>query len=193
MGHLLLIDHDRVDLTNLNRQLVATREVVGWRKTDAQEKRLRSICPEGDFTFTPEFYLPENHAFLFDWSPAFVVDAIDTVTAKLHLAQECQTRHVPLVTCLGTGNRLDPSQLRIGDICETANGCGCGLARVMRRELKKRGVTSQTVLYSLETPRKTVCPDSQNGRHAPASIAFVPPAAGYLIASYVVRRLLQLV
>ena len=182
-----------MDLTNLNRQLVATREVVGWRKTDAQEKRLRSICPEGDFTFTPEFYLPENHAFLFDWSPAFVVDAIDTVTAKLHLAQECQTRHVPLVTCLGTGNRLDPSQLRIGDICETANGCGCGLARVMRRELKKRGVTSQTVLYSLETPRKTVCPDSQNGRHAPASIAFVPPAAGYLIASYVVRRLLQLV
>lgn len=193
VGHLLLIDHDRVDLTNLNRQLVATREVVGWRKTDAQEKRLRSICPEGDFTFTPEFYLPENHAFLFDWAPAFVVDAIDTVTAKLHLAQECQTRHVPLVTCLGTGNRLDPSQLRIGDICETANGCGCGLARVMRRELKKRGVTSQTVLYSLETPRKTVCPDSQNGRHAPASIAFVPPAAGYLIASYVVRRLLQLV
>lgn len=190
VGHLLLIDHDRVDLTNLNRQLVATREVVGWRKTDAQEKRLRAICPEGDFTFAAAFYLPENHAFLFDWSPDFVVDAIDTVTAKLHLAQECQARKIPLVTCLGTGNRLDPSQLRIGDIRETANGCGCGLARVMRRELKKRGVTSQTVLYSLETPRKTVCPDSQNGRHAPASIAFVPPAAGYLIASYVVRRLL---
>lgn len=193
VGHLLLVDHDRVDLTNLNRQLVATRKVIGWRKTDAQEKRLRAICPKGDFTSVAQFYLPENHTFLFDWSPDFVVDAIDTVTAKLHLIQECQARQVPLVTCLGTGNRLDPSQLRIGDIRETANGCGCGLARVMRRELKKRGVTSQTVLYSLEPPRKAVCPDSKNGRHPPASIAFVPPAAGYLIASHVVRRLLGLV
>lgn len=191
VGHLLLIDHDTVALSNLNRQLVATRGVIGWKKTDAAEKRLRDINPDGDFTFAAEFYLPDNCEFLFGWKPDFVVDAIDTVTAKLHLAQECAARGIPLAACLGTGNRLDPSKLRIGDISETANGCGCGLARVMRRELRRRGITRQTVLYSLEEPIKAVCPDSENGRHAPGSIAFVPPAAGYLIASYAARRLLQ--
>ena len=97
--------------------------------------------------------------------------------------QVCQQRGIPLVTCLGTGNRLDPSQLRWGDISETA-GCGCPLARVMRRELKKRGVQKQTVVYSIEQPVKAICPGGEEkGRHSPASCAFVPPAAGYLLAS----------
>lgn len=190
VGHLLLVDHDTVELSNLNRQLVATREVVGMAKTDAAQRRLHTINPAGDFVTAPQFYLPDNSDFLFDWKPDWIIDAIDTVTAKLHLAQECRRRETALLTCLGTGNRLDPSKLRIGDISETAGGAGCGLARVMRRELRKRGITHQTVLYSVETPAKTICPNSANGRHAPGSIAFVPPVAGYLIASYVARSLI---
>ncbi|MCQ4897180.1 ThiF family adenylyltransferase [Anaerotruncus sp. DFI.9.16] len=190
VGHLLLVDHDTVDETNLNRQLVATRDAVGMRKADAELRRLGSIRPAGDFTAAYEFYLPDNSGFLFDWRPDFVLDCIDTVTAKLHLAEACARRGVPLYMCLGTGNRLDPGALRIGDIADTA-GCGCGLARVMRRELKRRGVARQTVLYSVEEPAKAVCP-GEHGRHAPGSIAFVPPAAGFLLASRAVRDLLGL-
>ena len=190
IGHLLLVDHDSAEETNLNRQLMVTRETLGMEKAAACCKRLHAIRPDGDFTPAVRFYLPEDHAFLFDWKPDLVIDAIDTVTAKLHLAQQCETRGIPLVTCLGTGARLDPSLLRIGDIAETANGCGCGLARVMRRELKRLGITRRTVLYSLEQPRGAVCVGSEHGRHPPGSSAFVPPAAGFLLASWAVRRLL---
>lgn len=113
VGHLLLVDHDTVDETNLNRQLVATRDAVGMRKADAELRRLGSIRPAGDFTAAYEFYLPDNSGFLFDWRPDFVLDCIDTVTAKLHLAEACARRGVPLYMCLGTGNRLDPGALRI--------------------------------------------------------------------------------
>lgn len=188
VGHLLLVDHDTVDVTNLNRQLMATADMIGKPKTEAALTRLRAICPEGDYTAEARFYLPEDSAFLFAWRPDFVVDAIDTVTSKLHLAVTCKERGVRLVTCLGTGNRLDPSLLRLGDIAETAGGCGCGLARVMRRELRRRGIEHCDVLYSLEAPQKVVC-GTDNGRHAPGSAAFVPPAAGFLLASYVVRTL----
>ena len=141
------------------------------------------INPEVELSCHEQFFLPENAGFLFDEQPDLILDAIDTVTAKLYLAEQCQQRGIPLVTCLGTGNRLDPSQLRWGDISETA-GCGCPLARVMRRELKKRGVQRQTVVYSIEQPAKAICPGGEEkGRHSPASCAFVPPAAGSLLAS----------
>ena len=120
------------------------------------------------------------------------MDAIDTVTSKLYLAQQCSQRGIPLVSCLGTGNRLDPSLLRWGDISQTS-GCGCPLARVMRRELKKRGVQRQTVVYSVELPAKTTVGEAENGRHNPASCAFVPPAAGYLLASVGIRQLLGMI
>lgn len=190
VGNLLLVDHDTVDPSNLNRQLFATLDTVGMSKVDAAVKRLRAITAAGTFTTAECFYLPESRDFLFDWAPDLVIDAIDTVTAKLDLAEECARRDIPLLTCLGTGNRLDPSALRIGDIAETANGCGCGLARVMRRELKRRGILHQPVLYSLEPPRKVVAGEAY-GRHAPGSVSFVPPAAGYLLASAAVRRLLD--
>ena len=118
-----------------------------------------------------------------------VIDAIDTVTAKLDLAVSCKERAIPAITCLGTGNRLDPSAFRLGVIEDTA-GCGCGLARVMRRELKKRGLSGQRVPYPTEAPRPVVC-DTQNGRHSPGSISFCPPAAGLMLASWAVRRLLE--
>ncbi len=193
VGRIILVDSDTVDCTNLNRQLFATADTVGQSKCLAAKKRLLSINPEVEIVCHEQFFLPENAGFLFDEQPDLILDAIDTVTAKLYLAQECQQRGIPLITCLGTGNRLDPSLLRWGDISQTS-GCGCPLARVMRRELKKRGILQQMVIYSVELPAKSICTGGEeNGRHSPASCAFVPPAAGYLMASVGIRKLLGMI
>ena len=149
-----------------------------------------SSYTEAEITYLKEFYLPENSAFLYNWNPDYIIDAIDTVTAKLHIAEECKNRGINLLMCLGTGNRLDPEKLKIGDISETA-GCGCGLAKVMRKELKKRKIERQTVLFSTEDAKKCAI-DSENGRHAPGSLSFVPPVAGYLLAGKCVRDLINL-
>ncbi len=193
VGRLILIDHDLVDETNLNRQLLATRKTVGQKKCDAAKERLQSINPNVQLVLLDQFYLPENSNFLYEEHPHVVLDAIDTVTAKLHLAENCFAKGIPLVSCMGTGNRLDPSKLRAGDIAETANtGVGCPLAKVMRRELRKRGVASLRVIYSVEEPVKSVCAsDSPSGRHSPGSAAFVPPAAGFLLAAEGVKALLK--
>ena len=190
VGKMILVDNDCVDITNLNRQLFATADTVGQKKCEAAKKRLLSINPELEIHCYEEFFLPENSDFLFEQKPDLILDAIDTVTSKLFLAQKCQEQGIPLITCLGTGNRIDPSQLRWGDISETS-GCGCPLARVMRRELKKRGVAKQTVIFSVEVPSKAIT-SQENGRHSPASCACVPPAAGYLMASVGTRKLLGL-
>lgn len=192
VGKIVLVDNDTVDITNLNRQLFATADMVGQSKCFAAKKRLLSINPDLEILCYEQFFLPENANFLFAHQPDLILDAIDTVTSKLYLSQECQRRSIPLITCLGTGNRLDPSMLRWGDISQTS-GCGCPLARVMRRELKKRGVEKQTVVYSIELPAKAICSGGEeNGRHSPASCAFVPPAAGYLMASVGIRKLLEI-
>lgn len=190
VGHLLLADHDTVEETNLNRQLFATRPALGQSKCQAAGERLRSIVPGIDLVLREEFYLPENREFLFSFAPDYILDCIDTVTAKLDLAVTAKERRVPLLMCLGTGNRLDPSQLRTGDCSETA-GCGCPLAHILRRELRRRGVERQNVVYSLEQPRKAALA-GEAGRHSPGSISFVPPAAGYLMASFAVRDMLSL-
>lgn len=191
IGHLILVDHDAVDITNLNRQLFATVETVGMQKIQAAKQRLLSINPQIKLTLLDTFYLPENREDVLCLKPDFFIDAIDTVTAKLDLAQQCQARHVPLIACLGTGNRFDPSLLKTGTIEQTA-GCGCPLARVMRRECKKRSIAGLPVVFSTEFPAQGICSgDSPAGRHSPGSISFVPPAAGYLLASYAVRYLLQ--
>ena len=189
IGHLLFIDGDTVDDSNRNRQLLATAETVGLDKIKAAELRYRAIDPERDMTFIKEFYLPENSAFLYDWKPDYIVDAIDTVTAKLDIAEKAKEQGIGLIMCLGTGNRLFPEMLKIGDISETA-GSGCPLARVLRRELKRRGIEHQTVLYSTEEPIKATVPGEENGRHAPGSISFVPPAAGYIMAGKCVRDII---
>ena len=188
VGHLLFIDGDTVDETNINRQLLATYETVGLDKVEAARLRFEKIAPDCDITYKKEFYLPENSDFLYDWNPDYIIDAIDTVTAKLHMAEECKKRGIKLLMCLGTGNRLDPEKLKIGDISETA-GCGCPLARVIRKELKKRGIEKQTVLFSTEEAKKAAL-DSENGRHAPGSISFVPPVAGYILAGKCVRDII---
>ncbi|MBQ6878127.1 MAG: tRNA threonylcarbamoyladenosine dehydratase [Oscillospiraceae bacterium] len=188
VGHLLLIDGDTVDESNINRQLLATYETVGMDKIEAAKLRFEKIAPESDITYKKEFYLPENSEFLYEWNPDYIIDAIDTVTAKLHIAEECKNRGIKLLMCLGTGNRLNPEKLKIGNISETA-GCGCPLAKVIRKELKKRGIEKQTVLFSTEEAKKAAL-DSENGRHAPGSISFVPPAAGYLLAGKCIRDII---
>ena len=191
VGTLVLVDHDTVEMTNLNRQLIATQSTMGQSKTEACKKRVLDINPDCNVIPLNLFYGADNWEQVFCYKPDYVIDCIDTVTAKLHLAVTCREQHIPLLTCLGTGNRLDPSCFRIGDIGETAkSGGGCGLARVMRRELKKRGIVRQTVVFSTELPRSVCVETTEHGRHSPGSVAFVPPVAGYLMASWVVRQFL---
>lgn len=188
VGHLLLVDHDSVDITNLNRQIFYTTKHVGQKKAQVSAAHLSEINPQAEISPLECFCLPDTVGEIFAWRPDFIVDAIDTMTAKLCLAEECQKRGVGLVASLGTGNRLDPSRLRLGDVSETS-GSGCPLARVMRRELKRRGVAALRVLFSTEEPLHVVA-SAENGRHSPGSCAFVPPVAGYLIAHDVVCSLL---
>lgn len=185
VGHLILMDHDKVDITNLNRQLFATLKTLGQKKADAAVSRLSSINPEAELISLPLFYEESSMEEVFSLAPEYIIDAFDTVSGKLHLAKECHSRGIPLIMCMGTGNRMNPTAFRLGKIKETA-GCGCGLSRVMRKELRRLDLTEQMVLYSTEEPKKLVA-SSENGRHSPASISFCPPVAGYIIASHVIR------
>ena len=188
VGSLILMDNDTFDITNLNRQIFATVSQIGRLKTEAARDRLLSIVPELNLSLLPQFFGEETKELLFSLHPDIIVDAIDTVTSKLCLAQECRKRGIPLISSLGTGNRMDPSAFRIGKI-EDTGGCGCGLARVMRQECRKRDIPGLDVLYSTEIPY-TVSVEQLNGRHSPASVSFCPPAAGYLIASWVVKNII---
>ena len=182
VGELHLIDNDTVSETNINRQIVALRSTVGRYKTEVMRERIADINPDCKVEEYRSFYLPEN-ADEFDLSSYdFVIDAIDTVSAKIELAVRATRDGVPFIACMGTGNKLYPELLEITDLSKTSV---CPLARVMRRELKARGIEHVTVLYSPEKPIPAVI--TENGRHAPASTAFVPAAAGLMIAAHVVR------
>lgn len=185
VGKMTLFDPDAVSQSNINRQLIALHSTVGMQKTAACAVRLQDINPGIRLHLENVFYGAEN-AELFPLSQYdYVVDAIDTVSSKLLLIELAKKENTPVISCMGTGNKLDPSRLEICDIQKTSV---CPLARVMRRELKKRGIDHLTVVYSQEEPLKVVA-DTEFGRHAPGSISFVPPAAGYLLASKVIRDL----
>ena len=185
VGALDLIDADTVSLSNLNRQLIATLDTVGQRKVDVLAERISRINPACQVTCYPMFYLPENADTIDLARYDYVVDAIDTVSAKLELARRCSALQVPLISAMGAGNKLDPSKFVITDITKTTT---CPLARVMRRELRKRGVNHLTVCYSTEEAR--ICTDAQGQRiRTPGSISFVPGVAGLMIAGEVVRKL----
>lgn len=187
VGKMIIIDHDKIDISNINRQLFATHETVEQSKVLVAKNRLLSINPKLEIFALEEFYNDDTKNLLFELNPDFIIDAIDTVSSKLNLAVECKNRGIPLIASLGTGNRLDPTKFKIGTIAETS-GCGCGLARVMRRELKARDILDLPVLFSTEFPMSVIS-SSENGRHSPASISFCPPVAGYIIASYVIKML----
>ena len=188
IGYLTLVDNDAISESNINRQIFALTSTVGMMKTAAARERLTDINPEIKITEYNMFYLPET-ADAIDLSGFdYIVDAIDTVTAKIYLAQKCDELSIPLISSMGTGNKLDPTGFEVTDIYKTSV---CPLARVMRTELKKRGVKRLKVVYSKEQPQTKVA-DSQNGRHAPGSCAFVPSVAGLVIASEVVKDLINL-
>ena len=191
IGALDLIDDDRVSLSNLNRQLYATRKTIGEYKVDAAEVRIREINPDCRVTTRKTFFLPETQDE-FDFSQYdYVVDAIDTVTGKLALAVKARDAGTPIISAMGTGNKLDPAALQVADITETSV---CPLARIMRTECRKRGIGHLKVVYSTEQPLRpeTAVPDEREGssrRDIPGSTAFVPAAAGLIIAAEVVKDL----
>lgn len=180
IGALTVVDHDSVAESNINRQIIATRFNIGQPKVDAVHERVHTINPALRFRAIEEFADESNIPRILDEAmPDFIVDAIDSVTSKLIIAAEAGSRGVPMISSMGTGNKLDPSRFRICDITKTHT---CPLARVMRRELPKRGVNHLTVLFSDEQPVKT-------GMREPASVSFVPSAAGLMIAGHCVRQL----
>ena len=197
IGALDLVDNDTVALSNLNRQLYALHSTIGSYKTDVAAARVKDINPDIRVRTWQMFFLPDN-ADLFDFSQYdYVVDAIDTITAKIELAVRCEKAGVPIISSMGTGNKLDPTAFRVADIYRTNV---CPLAKVMRRELKSRGVKHLKVVYSEElplTPRKEETgeePSEKTGsrrRQTPGSVSFVPSSAGLLIAGEVIKDLIR--
>lgn len=203
IGTLDLIDDDRVCLTNLNRQILATRKTVGQYKVDVAEQRIREINPNAVVHTYKTFYAPQT-AEQFDFSQFdYVVDAIDTVTAKLKLVEQAPKAGVPIISCMGAGNKVDPTAFEVADIYKTSV---CPLARIMRRELRKRGIQKLKVVYSKEpaiTPIEDmsiscrthcICPPGTarkctQRRQVPGSNAFVPAAAGLVLTGEVVKDL----
>lgn len=205
VGAFDLIDDDKVCLTNLNRQIIATRSTVGKYKAEVMKDRMLDINPKVEVEVHKCFFLPEN-ADDFPWdSYDYVVDAVDTVTAKIALVMKCKEKNIPIISSMGAGNKLDGSQFKVADIYKTKV---CPLAKVMRRELKKRGVKKLKVVYSEEIPTRPIedmsiscrnhciCPPGAahkctERRDIPGSVAFVPSVAGLIIAGEVAKDLIR--
>ena len=182
IGAIDIIDKDAVDVTNINRQLAASVSTVGLDKTEVTARRLADINPDLRINALKMFYMPETADEIDLSNYDYIIDAVDNVTAKLELAVRASSAGVPIISSMGTGNKLHPELLEVADIYDTSV---CPLARVMRRELKKRGVEKLKVVYSREEPKKSVI--GENGRHAPASAVFVPACAGMMLAAEAVR------
>ncbi|MGC6173868.1 tRNA threonylcarbamoyladenosine dehydratase [Lacrimispora sp. 38-1] len=199
----VLVDDDKVCLTNINRQIIATRKTVGKYKVEVMKERILDINPEAEVEMHKCFFLPENAGDFSFQDYDYVVDAVDTVTAKLQLVMQAKEAGVPVISCMGAGNKLDPTQFEVADIYKTSV---CPLAKVMRRELKKRGVKKLKVVYSKEIPTRPIedmsiscrtnciCPPGAahkctERRDIPGSLAFVPSVAGLIIAGEVIKDL----
>lgn len=189
IGALDLIDHDTVSESNLNRQLVALRSTIGMQKTDAAQQRFLDINPDCRIRTYNVFYTPETAAQFDFYSYSYIIDAIDTVSGKIELILRAQAAGVPIISSMGAGNKLDPTQFEVTDIYKTS---GCPLARVLRRELKARGVRQLKVVYSKEPPIKPKqAADPSARRQPPGSTAFVPSVAGLIAAGAVIKDLIQ--
>lgn len=203
VGSFVLIDDDKVCLTNINRQIIATRKTVGQYKTDVMRDRILDINPDAEIEVRKCFFLPET-AHEFDFTQySYEVDAVDTVTAKLEIIMQATQNNVPVISCMGAGNKLDPTQFQVTDLYKTTM---CPLAKVMRRECKKRGIQKLKVVYSPEKPTRPVedmsiscrtnciCPPGAKHkcterRDIPGSVAFVPSVAGLIAAGEVIKDL----
>ncbi len=190
IGAIDIIDKDVVDITNINRQIIAVHSTVGRPKVEVMRERLLDVNPDCEIRMHECFFLPET-AEQFDFSVYdYVVDAVDTVTAKLELALRAEQAGTPIISAMGAGNKLDPSRFEVADISKTSV---CPLARVMRRELKKRGIDHLKVVYSREEPLTPKQRLEEGGRRSlPGSVAFVPSVAGLMIASEVIWDLTEM-
>lgn len=191
VGRLILVDNDKVSLTNINRQSIAYHSTVGRYKTEIMKERIHDICPETEVLTYETFVLPENIEEIFKIRPDYIIDAIDTVTAKLAVIERAKKEEIPLISCMGTGNKLHPELFEIADISSTSV---CPLCKVMRKELKARGIRGVKVLYSKEKPvdvsGKETGEEKGSRMSLPGSISFTPPVAGLLIAGEAVREII---
>lgn len=187
VGEITIVDFDTVDITNINRQIPALLSTVGELKTKVMKDRIMLINDEIKLNVFSEKYLPENSAQFFKSKYDYVVDAIDIVTSKIHLIKTCKEMEIPIISSMGMGNKVDPTKIQITDLSKTSM---CPLARVMRKELKDRGITKLDVVYSTEQARKPVESISATGkREVAASCAFVPSVGGLFMASFVIRKI----
>ncbi len=203
--NFILVDDDKVCLTNLNRQIIATRKTIGKYKVDVMKERILDINPDAKVETVQEFYMPNSENQIITSDLSYVADCIDTVTAKIELVKNCKELGIPIISAMGTGNKLDPSKLTITDIYKTNP---CPLAKVMRKELRKRKIESLKVIYSTEEPIKPdnesesscktncICPPGTKRKcsarnQVPGSISFVPSVAGLMIAGEIVRDIID--
>ena len=186
VGHITLVDGDTVSITNINRQLIALHSTVGKEKTAVMAERIADISPETEVETYPVVYGAENRDLLDFSTYDYVIDAIDTVTSKLILIEEAKKAGVPVISCMGTGNKFHPERFEVTDISKTSV---CPLAKVMRKELKVRGIKNVKVVYSKEEPQKPAESPETGKRQIPGSLSFVPPVAGLLLAGEVIRHI----
>lgn len=186
IGNFILVDKDNVDLSNLNRQIIATRKTVGKPKVEVAKERILEINPNAEVEIYKEFFMPETEGIL-DSTISYVVDAIDTVTAKIELVKRAQELNIPIISSMGTGNKLDPTKFEVSDIYKTSV---CPLAKVMRKELKARRIKKLKVVYSKELPIK-VARNEEVIKQIPGSISFVPSVAGLIIAGEVIKDIIN--
>lgn len=204
IGNFILIDDDKVCLTNLNRQIIATRKTVGKPKVEVAKERILEINPNANVEIRQEFFMPDSKEFLDD-AVSYIVDAVDTVTAKIELVVRANKLNIPIISSMGTGNKLDPTKFEVTDIYKTSI---CPLAKVMRKELRNRGIDKLKVVYSKEEPIKPdetlecscktgcICPPGTvrkctNRNQVPGSISFVPSVAGLIIAGEVIKDIIK--
>lgn len=203
IGNIIIIDDDTVCRTNINRQIIATKKTVGKPKVEVAKERILEINPKVNVTTFQTFYLPGNTDNILDLQCDYIIDAIDTVSAKIDLVLEAGKRNIPIISCMGMGNKLDPTKIEVADIHKTSV---CPLARVMRRELRKREVKSLKVVYSKEEPMvpfeidsncrtQCICTNKErtctHRRHIPGSVSFVPSVAGLVMCAEVVKDLIK--
>lgn len=204
IGNFILVDDDKVCLTNLNRQIIATRKTVGKPKVEIAKERILEINPNANVEIYQEFFMPDSKEIL-DNSVNYIVDSVDTVTAKIELVVRANRQNIPIISCMGTGNKLDPTKFEVTDIFKTSI---CPLAKVMRKELRNRGIEKLKVVYSKEEPIKPdetlecsckngcICPPGTKRKctirnQVPGSISFVPSVAGLIIAGEVIKDIIK--
>lgn len=186
IGKFILIDNDTINLSNLNRQLLATTKTIGRKKVEVAKERVEEIYPEAKVEIYDTFYLPGHPENILEKNVDYVVDAVDTVTAKILIIQEAKQLEIPVISSMGTGNKLDATKFEVADISKTSV---CPLAKVMRKELKKRNIEKVKVVFSKEKPIQVV---SSGKEQVPGSISFVPSVAGLIIAGEVVKDLCEI-